>query len=182
MLPNELFDLIIYFTKNPVAKLSLVNKYFNHQVRRIRITSNKNYPNIKDEHLSQLPNLVELDLGEYYGFAAGQSKKQYSNNRKDITDNGLSNLTNLTKLNLSYNNTITDKGLYNLSNLTSLCLHGNTKVTNKSLSNLPNLINLDLSECESILSFEIGEICPKLYQLIQHNGKAKLFAKNLRSY
>lgn len=51
MLP-EIIDHVIYFTGNTVTELSLINKYFNFQVRRIRITSNDNYPYIKNVNLS----------------------------------------------------------------------------------------------------------------------------------
>ena len=60
--PKEIIDHILYFTKNKVSDLSLVNKYFNNNVARIRITSNENYPKFRTRNLVQLSNITALHL------------------------------------------------------------------------------------------------------------------------
>lgn len=97
--PREIIDHILYFTVNKVFDLSLVNKYFNDNVKKVRITNNRNYPRIKDENLKKLPNLTVLNL--------------YRN--KLITNEGLSSLTKLTSLNLGYNTIITNEAISNLT-------------------------------------------------------------------
>lgn len=76
-----------------------MNKYFNDNVKKIRITSNKKYPGIKDEHLSSLHNLTELIINGSMGYK--------------ITDREISCLTNLTVL--EANRIITNDGISNLT-------------------------------------------------------------------
>lgn len=57
-LPKELVDHIISFTVGSVFELCLVNKYFNDNCKRIRITSNKKYPDLTDKNLKQLIGFI----------------------------------------------------------------------------------------------------------------------------
>lgn len=52
----EIIDQIIYFTKNEVYDLLLVNKYFNLNCKAIRILNNDNLP-----YLTALPYRIYLD-------------------------------------------------------------------------------------------------------------------------
>ena len=47
----------------------------------------------------------------------------------NVTDDDLKYLTNMTSLNLSYNNKITDKGIQNMTKMTNLNLSYNNKIT-----------------------------------------------------
>ena len=61
-----------------------------------------------------------------------------------ITDNILQNLTNLTSINLEYDNTISDDLIKRLTNLTSLNVDYNKKISSKGFMNL-NLETLSLN-------------------------------------
>lgn len=170
ILPPEIADHILYFTQNKVTELSQVCKYFNNNVKKIRITSNRNYRNISDQNLKELPNLIQFEL----------------ENNFRITNEGVSKLTNLLSLNLSCNTVITnqgistlhklkyldlniflkrcskyntnpswyyilnwnfkitDRGISRLTNLTSLILSSNRHITDDGITNLTNLTRLDL--------------------------------------
>ena len=119
-LPLELIDNIIYFTQNPVFELCLVSKYFNDNSKKIRITSNNNYPGITNNILKQLSHLTSLNL-------------EYNNT---ITNEGIAHLVHLTSLNLEYNNTITNKGIAPLVHLTFLDLCSNKTITNEGIAHL----------------------------------------------
>lgn len=171
ILPLEINDHVLYFTVNKVFDLSQVCKYFNYNVKQIRINSNKNYPGIKDEHLAQLPNITSLIV--YNTVIPSISNKGvtnlhnltelnlhnecqvtilpitltslclYSNNKK-ITNENISTLTNLISLNLEYNYSITDDGISILINLKSLRILDNICITNNAISKLTNLTSLIL--------------------------------------
>lgn len=114
-LPVELID--IYFTSNPTTELSLVNTYFNINVKRIKILSNENYLNIKGDHIKQLPNLTHLNLicNDYITLNNLISLSLFEN---IIKDNEISNLTELRRLDLRFKIQITNAGISNLTNLT----------------------------------------------------------------
>lgn len=170
-LPVELVNHCIYFTDNPVAELSLVNKYFNNNVKGIRITSNEDYPAMTDEHLPDLPNLTKLDLKGNQGISdegvtqlgkltfleLGFHLNFMRGNTKSImTDQSLSTLTSLTSLNLNYDKYITDKGISKLVNLVSLSLVENSvRITNEGISNLTNLQTLQI---ETNSSFDLSKL------------------------
>lgn len=127
-LPLELVDHILYFTQNKVTELCLVCKYFNNNIKQIRILSNEKYPGVKDEqHLKELPNLTSLYLFE-----------------SEITNKGLLNLPNLAGLGLSDGSLITDEGILSLTKLSSLDLFNNASLTDKGISSLTNLSSLSL--------------------------------------
>ena len=181
----EIIDLIIYFTVNPIIELCLVSKYWNDNVKKIRITSNRLYPKMKDEHLFLLSNLTELDLNEQLITDQiinpfGMKRMLKTTRTKGITDYGIRNLTNLTILSLSRNDNITDKGISNLTNLTSLNLSNNVMITDHGISNLTNLVYLDITTCRTVSIDRIDERFPKLYSMALHDGKGKFFPKNLR--
>lgn len=154
MLLPELIDHIIYFTTNSVSDLSLVNKYFNDNVKKIRIISNKDYPKMKNEYLQSLPNLTELYLPG--GYVINYQGIRYLKNLKildltctrspdeRITDSDLSKITSLTHLGLSYNRIITDEGISGLTNLTFLDLAGTT-ISDRGIMNLNKLEFIRLS-------------------------------------
>lgn len=133
----EIIDHIIYFTKNKVTELCLVCKYFNQVCKKIRITSNEKYPNIKDENFAELSNLTTI------------TTSRWDNSRK-ITNRGISLLFNLTDLNLSGNRKITIDGIKLLSNLVSLRLGYNSRVTDNCLIQLTKLTTLNLTDNDNI--------------------------------
>lgn len=151
----EIVDLIIYFTENPVSELSLVSKYWNENVKKIRITSNKDYPNMEDNHLLLFPNLTELDLSIDFKAVLATFNENFKSNNFDpenvklpklnISKLYFGNLSNLKSLNLSYNFSIT--GLSKLTNLTELTLEGNNAISNDGISTLTNLTFLNLNGC-----------------------------------
>ena len=60
-----------------------------------------------------------------------------------ITDESINMLTNLTSLDLGYENSmVTDKSVIRLTNLISLWVYNNTVVTDASISKLTNLTSL----------------------------------------
>lgn len=157
----EIADLCIYFTENPIYELSLVSKYWNENVKKIRITSNKSYPGMKDEHLSQLPNLTELDLSTSYKKSMQRMLQSFhrSGFRKDnITDQGIADLINLKTLNLSSNHSITNQGISKLTNLTSLDVSYNHSITEQGISGLTNLTSLDFCFNYGILINEMSHL------------------------
>lgn len=125
---SEIIDRIIYFTTNKVSELSLISKYVNQHCKDIRITSDKNYPDIKYKHLCKLPNLIEIVRISNY------------------SEEEIASLTKLIKLDLSSNYRITNKGISGLHNLTSLNLsHISSNITDGGISMLSNLKILNLS-------------------------------------
>lgn len=112
------------FTQNPVIELSLVNKYFNYDVEKIRIINNINYPKMEDK------DLKELNCLEYLILSCN----------KIISDFGLSQAKNLTHLDLSHNENITNKGISELFQLSFLRLSNNCSITDEGLSKLINMV------------------------------------------
>lgn len=51
---SELIDQILYFTKNPLKELFLVNKYFDKNCKTARITDNIKYPLTENKRLPSL--------------------------------------------------------------------------------------------------------------------------------
>lgn len=155
MFPLEIIDHILYFTHNTVTELCRVCKYFNQNVKKIRITSNEGYPNIKDEHLSMLPNLSKLIAVSNLSITIKQILK-LTNLRslflRDIkmTDEEISSLVNLTSLTLVDNRSISDEGISKLVNLTSLILVRDQKLTTTAVINLTKLMHLRTTGCYKI--------------------------------
>lgn len=152
--------------------------------------------NITTESIALLVNLVGLNYGEYmhdhdilnlvnltrlkelsimYGSFSNGSIAQFTNlthleidHCADITDEGISRLTNLMVLTPNHNitinslflltnlkhldilhcTTITDQELSLLTNLTSLTLH--EEITDSGIQNLTNLTHLDMKDCDRI--------------------------------
>lgn len=67
-----------------------------------------------------------------------------------VTDNELSELTNLESLDLSYNQVITDQSVQCLTNLTYLKLESNSKITDKNVRYLTELNCLYLCKSKGI--------------------------------
>lgn len=178
--PLEIIDHIIYFTVNKVSQLSLINKYFNYQVRRIRITSNNKYPYISGGNLLSLPNLTKLKFS--YKFdkidrkLAKCSKLTYldvfandgitnedisrltsliSLRPNDLITN-ISHLTNLTALNLDANCSITS--ISNLTALRHLVLDNNRHIEGDQLTSLINLKTLMLNKCRAVTDGHISDL------------------------
>jgi Leucine-rich repeat (LRR) protein len=153
--PLEIIDYILYFTKNSVFELSQVNKYFNQNVKKMRITNNQNYPLITNEHFKQLPNLAILKLSQicnkidYNKLAELPNLTELHCNRL-MMDEHISHLSKLKSLNLCFNDRITNKGVSKLINLTFLDLFGTNEVTYEGISTLTNINCLGLSSNPSI--------------------------------
>ena len=132
-LPEELIITILQLSigsKNDLLNLSLTCIQFNKlKFLSIKKICFKQYPNIKDSHVSKLKNLTSLDLS-------------YNN---VITSDGIKHLINLTRLDLRCNNLITDDGIKHLVNLTFLDLSYNKIITNDGIKHLVNLTSLNLS-------------------------------------
>lgn len=79
----------------------------------------------------------------------------WGRNGRLLTDTQLSELSNITHLNLSFNENITDDIVSKLTNITFLSLYYNPKITNKSLSGLTNLRSLDLSGNHNITDYAL---------------------------
>ena len=131
-LPEELINVIIFYSENKVYDLCLVDKYFSHNSKKIMILSNKKYPELSDEHLKGLVNLVSLNL-RYNNIKITNEGIEHLNNIlclkinenvNIINDSSIKTLTNLTSLNIDYNHTITDKGIKNLHKLKHLAIAG----------------------------------------------------------
>lgn len=139
----EVLDHILYFTTNNIIDLLLINKYFSKNVKKIRITSNKNLPGLGDKHLEVLINLTELNLTT--GSVAGSKNTFFKPKENKITNNGLIKLKNLISLDLSDNEFITNEVVSKLSNLTKLHLFLNHNIKNEGISSLHKLkfLNLD---------------------------------------
>lgn len=155
MLLPEIIDHILYFTDNSVFDLCLVNKYFNINVKKIRITNNKKYPEMKDEHLASLPNLTELDCtSEGTSDIIHLLVPNLPSEKLKITNYGISKLTQLLILKLGSNDVINKEGISCLTNLKTLDIAGNRIITNDGISNLTKLINLNLACNDSITSIK----------------------------
>jgi Leucine-rich repeat (LRR) protein len=130
-LPEDIINVIIYFIRNKVYDLCLVNKYFNDNSKKIKILSNKKYSGLSDENLKELVNLKSLYLDYQL-----------------ITNEGIKNLNNLRSLKINENNIIIDESSIKiLTNLTSLKINYNQIITDDSIKNLLKLKHLDISGC-----------------------------------
>ena len=108
-----------------------------------------------DEEENESKNLVNLtSLNLRYGNKniTDQGIKNLVNlttlhmwNNINITDQGIKNLVNLRSLISGKNTNITDQGIKNLVNLTTLHMWNNTNITDQGIKNLVNLTSLDLS-------------------------------------
>lgn len=155
VLPTELIDNIIYFTENKVTELSLINKYFNSNVKKIRINSNIKYPKMTPDHLP-LPNLTELDLSFHSTWLDYHTIGYKYPEHTKFTDQHLSKLTDLTSLDLSMNRIISNDGISSLTNLIKLNLANNSNISIEGISMLTNLVDIGLSanhQIDDISSF-----------------------------
>ena len=165
--PNEILDLIIYFSQNRLYILKQVNKYFSKNCVKLRL-------NIEDDDFNKLFQLTVIKLIDDRIYTAGfannellqtiKLKKINDNilqelvqlrflglgNNKTITDKSISELIKLKFIDLSTNQQITDEGLYKLTNLTKLKLRSNNVITDKGIARLDKLIKLDLENNHNI--------------------------------
>lgn len=131
---------------------------------------------IRDNDISRLFNLRILDLnnnncitGECFPILPGLTKLDLSNNsmilnnhinkltnlktlklggllERNITDDGVYDLTNLATLNLAFDDNLTDNVVSRLTNLRKLNVVDNEKITNNAIYNLTNLTCLIFSK------------------------------------
>lgn len=127
---------------------------------------------LRDEHLMPLTSLTSLSIHNcrYVTDRAlitlsrltELAIRQIS---EGITDRSVSQLTNLTSLQLMSNRSITDKGLGPLTALTRLNLSHDDRITDACLKRLPNLTDLNLDTNKRITSLGIAHLSSKLMRL-----------------
>lgn len=107
-----------------------------------------NLPNEIVDHIIYFTSNNIFDLCLINKYVNQNSKKiriiTIDNQYPLLRDQHLTELTNLTVLNLSCNNYITDDGIYKLINLTDLNLANNFRITDDGISGLTNLKHLNL--------------------------------------
>jgi hypothetical protein len=69
---------------------------------------------------------------------------------RNITDAGLEHLTNATTINLTFSQKITDAGLAHLTNATTIYLGYSHNITDEGLAHLTNATTINLSGCKQI--------------------------------
>jgi hypothetical protein len=167
--------------------LCQISKYFNINVKRIRITSTRKiHVRINDEQLKLLPNLTELSL--FYNIVASDNGISKLINLTDldlrgnrlITDNGIKSLTNLINLNLINNENITDEGIKNLTNLTTLSLNGSNKITDQGINHLTKLQFITLHSPCNIIIDNLEDRFPNLLEITLLYGAGKKNFTNIK--
>lgn len=106
------------FTSKSISRL--------HKLKELKLHGNSS---ISNNDLKGLIQLKTLHLIHDY---------------KNIADDGIRQLTNLTELDLSFNDTITNKGICHLTHLKKLSLRRTAHVNDKGIAKLTNLTHLDL--------------------------------------
>jgi Leucine-rich repeat (LRR) protein len=104
-------------------KITNSSLYCLTNLTRLNLCGNKQ-DGLTNESVKKLVNLRELDLSQQYS----QSRPQST-----VTDDGISQLTNLTVLNLDRTFTITDQGVSLLTNLTELIVTYNKSISDESM-------------------------------------------------
>jgi hypothetical protein len=169
-LPNEIIDHILYFTIIEIKILSKVNKYFKQNAFKIRLGDM-----IIIDDFKHLLKLTKLDISENVSndeIMTGFYNAMKINNNKavpdiKINDEILRELDNLISLNLTNNKEITNRGISNLTNLTSLELYHNTMITD--IHTLTNLISLCIADNNLISDYQLKKL-PKLKCLCKFNS------------
>src|SRR5450631_2378312 len=106
-------------------------------------------PYLTDEHLKQYSIGIKKftfiwNKGRFY------QSERFKYQDPQITDDGISSLTNLTTLNLIGNYKITNNSLKCLSQLRKLYMKDNTIITSEGIENLINLTKLEICGISSI--------------------------------
>lgn len=105
---------------------SLTDDYLN-QMKNLKMLNIQGYNKITDQSIQNLTTLIELILPQ----------TRFANVKHDtITNSGIKDLTNLTKLKIMGNQLITDDAITKLTNLTELDIR-NTNITKQAIVNLP---------------------------------------------
>ena len=177
--PLEILSIIISFTNgnNIIQILCLVDIWFSKNTKLIRFKSiypNK-YPDLRDDGIMSLTNLISLNLDSNKVITDNGIKNLnnltslYLYNNNVITDNGIKNLNNLTYLSLEYNKVITHNGIKNLIYLTSLNLKFNVTITDNEIKNLTNLTSLNLSFNEVITNDGVKNLTNLTSLILSYN-------------
>lgn len=123
-------------------------------------------PSLCPKYFTLINNIDELNQGvSHYGWALTELNLSHdvrshgsSTMIRNLSNTVLSQLTNLTTLNLEFNPLITDAGLANLTNLTDLNLRNNHKITDASLSILQKLTTINVEHCDQITDETLTEL------------------------
>lgn len=138
--PEDIINVIIYFTKNPVFDLLQVCKYFS-KVAFLKVTScNGNHWQLTDDRLKKLANLGRVNI--------------HCMHNPDLIGKSFEYLANLTHLDLNYDAHMCEQYLLKLKSLVSLKLNRNSRVTNETLLNMTNLTRLNIYNTSHITSIQ----------------------------
>ena len=132
-----------------IINLSIVCKYFNNIVRE------------NGMKVIYFDINVKIDIINKY-----KSKYIIAPNDKQLNDNQLKSLTNLTYIYLKKNKNITDDGINPLTNLTHLTLHCNENITDEGIKPLTNLTHLKLNFNKNITDEGIKPLTNLTYLIL----------------
>jgi hypothetical protein len=116
------------------TRITNASIYMLTNLKTLILTNNDN---ITDAGISKLINLRTLAYSPPYLLKDDGFYRSY------VTDDSISRLTNLTKLEIGKAKFITDKSIIHLTNLTSLSIRNQNTVTLESLTRLKNLKELN---------------------------------------
>lgn len=159
LIMREINTYFYNITSNIKLYKTFTIKIKNTNIRLLKsINNNKGIKNI----------MYDCDLGYEFNGECDITKnlinitKLNLSHNNTITDEGVKMLTNITKLNLWNNNLISNNGIKNLINLQSLNIEHNWSITNSGLTGLTNLQSLNLQQNKMITNISF---CTKLITL-----------------